>query len=421
MMKPVFNAILLLIGILACRTASGDELKFAPSVALKEEYNDNIFFSTTNKTSDFISTLTPGIELSDRSERLDANILLQLHDIMYAKTSDLNSIDQDYTGRVRFQLSPRTTLSSIAEYTLDSRPDRELATTGLVVGPTKRHRQLYSLTGERAVTELTSAVMAYTYEQDDFDNPGLGNISWHDASLALSHDFDWLVRASKGIVMFEYAHYISSSSTISNLVPGLIVEKFNFDSTIDNYSFTLGCSKAFSEIWSVQANAGARYTISKFQNSQQILLLQIPFNFPPLIQKSHDWGMVGQLAMSYKGEKTEGSLAFNSDVEPAPGQSSGTTVRTSLVTDIRHRFTYEMSGSLSVGYYRNKSSPGVLSSQAIDQDTILLTPGIRYEFNRDMYLEASYQYAKVSYNISHTQGEQNRIFIRFYIQHPFFK
>jgi hypothetical protein len=411
--------LLMFITIFIVQPALGNELKLAPSVTLKEQYNDNIFFSVNDRKSDFISILTPGIELSDRSERLDANLLLRLNGILYAQTSGLSAVDQDYQGRLRYMLSPGTRLSTQAGYTLDSQPDREIATTGLVLGAVKRHRQQYSISGERALTERTSAALAYSYEQDDYDNQRFSDLKYHDASLTFTHDLDRLMRATKGSANFDYTHYKSSSSTTVNVVPGLIRNLF-YDSTVDNFSATIGGSRAFNEVWSVQANVGGRYTVSNFQTSDQLVILQTSYNSAPVKQTSRQWGWVGQLALSYKGELTDGSLAFNTDVQPASGQTSGTTVRTGLVADMRRRFTYELSGSMSVGYYLNKSNPGAIAGQAINEETVLVTPGIRYEFDKDTYLEASYQYATVFNNIFRNEAGRNTFFVRFYVQHPFF-
>ncbi len=411
--------IILLISTFFIRPALADELKLVPSVTAKEEYNDNVFFSTSDRRSDFISTLTPGIELSDRSERFEADLLLRLNGIVYARTSELNAVDQDYRGSIGYMLSPLTKLSTAAGYIVDSQPDREILTTGLVIGPIKRHQQQYSLSVEHALTEKTSAALSYAYEQDDYDNNRFSNLRYHDASLTLSHDLDWLMRTAKGSVTFDYAHYTSSV---------ILVDSLTSDSTVDNYSVTAGLSRAVSEVWSAQANFGGRYTVSKFRSWEFIgsiptivdgvpALVNI---YSPIQQKSPVVGWVGQVALSYKGEKTEGSLSFNSDVQPASGQTSGTTIRTGLVASARRRFTYELSGNMSVGYYTNKSNPGAIAGQAIDQDTIILTPSVRYEFSTDMYMEASYQYVKVFNNISHTEADRNSVFVRFYIQHPFF-
>jgi hypothetical protein len=400
--------------------ASGDELKLTPSVGLSQEYNDNIFLDAFDRRSDFITTFTPGIELSDRSERLDANLLLKLNGILYSKTSDLSSVDQIYRGNVKFALSPKLTLSSSAGYVIDSQPDREIETTGLVLGPNKRHRQLYSLSAERVFSETTSAMLAYSYEQDDYNNDRFSDLQYHDVNLPLSHDLGRFLSATKATATLDYSHYDSSSSLISSLLGNIVFDTYLFDTSVDNYAATVGIASALNEKWSLHGSGGGRYTLTRFRTSGRRTFPNTSFDLSASENVGREWGWVGELGVSYKGERTDGHLSFSSDVQPASGQTGGTTIRTGAVSDIRRRFSYELSGSMTLGYYLNKSTSGVASGRALDDETILLTPSIRYEFTRDMYLEASYRYTKVYHNNIHTETDRNSVFVRFYIQNPFF-
>ena len=59
--------------VLATIAPSGifaDEFKLIPSLAVREEYNDNIFASSNDTADDFITTLSAGLELVERTERL---------------------------------------------------------------------------------------------------------------------------------------------------------------------------------------------------------------------------------------------------------------------------------------------------------------------------------------------------------------
>ncbi len=389
-----------------CGSARGDEIKLTPFASLKEGYNDNIFLDSSNQKSDFITTFSPGLELSDRTERLDASLSLRFNGILYSRNSNLNAIDQDYRGRLGYLLNPRTRVSGSAAYTLDSQPDRDIETTGLVLGAVKRHRQLYSFAADRSLTEKTSLAFNYAYEQDDYHNPRFTDNIWHDVELSLTHDMDSLVRNMRGSLNLGYARYDFTGSSV------------------DNYSVSLGVDKALTEIWGFQAYVGGRYTVSKYQAWQYEYYQPFP-PFPyyeiiavPVSQRSQEWGWVGQMAVTYRGETTNGSLSFSSDVQPASGQSSGTTIRTGVTAAVRKRFSYELSAALSVDFYHNKSNPGALSGQRINYDTILATPSFRYEFNKDMYVEASYQYTKLFNNLASTEADRNMVFVRFYIQHP---
>jgi len=75
---------------------------------------------------------------------------------------------------------------------------------------------------------------------------------------------------------------------------------------------------------------------------------------------------------------------------------------------------------MAVGYYLNKSNPGAFAGQEIDDETILVTPNLRYEFTRDMFIEASYQYTKVFQNASGTDVDRNMVFVTFSFRHPLF-
>jgi len=380
-------------------SAYGNEIKFTPFASLKQEFNDNIFLDSHDKQSDFISTFSPGIELSDRSERLDAALSLRISGILYARSEDLDAIDQDYRGRFGYLLTPRTRVTGSAAYTLDSRPDRDVETTGLVLGAVKRHRQSYSFAAEHSLTEKTSLAVNYGYEQDDYDNEGFTDLRWHNAGLSLLHDMDSLMRNTRGSLNVGYAHYDFTGSTV------------------DNISLTLGIDTSLTELWSVQAYAGARHTISEYETLAQVIIPPYVV-LVPVEQTGREWGWVGQLALTYRGETTSGSLAFSSDVKPSSGETSGTTIRTGLIAEVRKRFSNELSGTMAVSYFHNESNEGAFTGQRIDEDTILATPGIRYEFSRDMYIEASYRYTKLFDNIDSTEADRNIVFVRFYVQHP---
>ena len=54
--------------------AKADDFEIIPSVLVREEYNDNIFFTKNDKIDDFITTLAGSLELIERTERVNANL-----------------------------------------------------------------------------------------------------------------------------------------------------------------------------------------------------------------------------------------------------------------------------------------------------------------------------------------------------------
>jgi hypothetical protein len=105
---------------------------------------------------------------------------------------------------------------------------------------------------------------------------------------------------------------------------------------------------------------------------------------------------------------------------PAYG-TVGVTDRTSASFRIARRFTYEFSGSLSAGYFYNRAEKGNFSTADFDEQSFYINPRLRYDFTRDVALEASYNFTYSRYNLTHTESRRNLAMLRLYIQHAFFE
>jgi hypothetical protein len=371
------------------RDARGAEFKLIPSLSLQEEYNDNINYTATEKVDDFITTVTPGLELVTRTEKVDLNLLARVPVLRYIDTTDLNHVDQNYLGKLRYSPDPNWTLSGEAGYVEDSRPDRDLAVTGLLTKAVIRRRQNYGAGIDHNFSEKTKVGLAYSYSEEKYPDPEFADLKEHDARMTYIQDLGRYLPNIAGRLNLGYSRY-------------------EYENPIIDYFYgTIGMSWALEEKWSFILDGGASYTLSQSgpDNNKQ---------------RDSGTGWVGMASFVYKGEKTEGDLTFSHRVEPASG-TVGVTNRTSASVGIYHRFTYEFSGGLSGGYFFNKAEEGKFSTVAFDERFFYLQPRLRYEFNRDVALEASYNFAYTRDKISHTEPRRSLAMLRFYIQHAFFE
>jgi hypothetical protein len=385
----IFVSLILLALAVPLGTAAAAEFRLVPSLALKEEYNDNIFYSEADRVDDFITTITPGLELVSRTEKLDLNLLALLNVLRYLDTTELNNIDQNYSGRFRYSLNPKWTVSGGAGYLEDSRPDRDLEITGLVIGPVIRKRQNYMGGVEHIFSEKTKASLSYTYEREDYDNPEFADLKAHNAGLGFIHDL---------------SKYLPNVAARMNLG----YSRYEYDiGTIDYYYATIGVNWALDEKWSLLFDGGGSYTFSESGPTGNE-------------QKDEGAGWVGMGSLAYKGEKTTGDLTFSHRKAPAYG-SVGVTERTSLSFGINRRFTYEFSGGLSAGYFINKADEGKFSRTAFDQESFYVSPRLRYEFTRDVFLEGSYNFSYTRDKESNTDVRRSLVMLRLYMQYPLFE
>ena len=371
---------------------SADELKLTPGLSVQEEYNDNIFLVSGNKQSDFITTLTPSLEFSSRTEQHAASISGGVNWLSYVRYTEFDSVDFFGHGAFSYQRDPQLAFSVGADYIKNSQGQIG-AVTGLAIN-SGSDIQSYQASGSYAVTEKSQVSLGYTYSQEDFDNPSYLSTREHRATAGLGY----------------------------TLVPGTTLEEaFSFDrqltdiSQVDNYSATISLKRKFKELWSLYLNAGGRYTRSVFSETG------VPDS------TNTNWGFVGGLAFNYSGEKMSSSVSFNHNVVLAPG-FAGSTQMTGGSATLGNQFTREFFGNVGFGYFLNKSTQGQFSVQPVDETTLALNCLLRYDLTyvlklnakNKLALEANYNFTNIEYNYNGTHASQNVIMLRLLMRHMLF-
>ena len=381
--------------------AAGYEFRLVPSAAVKEEYNDNLFFASSGEQDSYVTTLSPGLALTSRTERLDLSLSGGVHWIFYSDLSELDDEDYISQGKFAFRVTPRFRVSGGAAYRRDTRPDRFIETTGLAV-TNRSDRQEYSGGMGFTLTDRTEADFSYRYEKVDYEDRTDVDSESHSASLTLVHDLERLLPLTKGRMVFGFAR---------TRFVGLLVE---------NYTATLGFLREVSELWSVLVDVGGRYTRAEFDVLRTVLVPPATILFVPDTEGKDEFGWVANVSMMYQGEKNRGNLTFSRDVLAASGRT-GASERSAVVLDVGRRFTYELSGAVTAGYYRNRSDAGEFSTGEIDEETVRVRPSLRYAFTRNVSLEAAYQYTRIDSGEPKTRADQNLAYLQFAVQLPLFE
>jgi len=386
MLRAIFiGCLALFLGMVFTNRAAADEFDIVPSIAVKEEYNDNIFLTAAGQTSDYITTLSPEIELEQRTARLNMSLTGRLVGLLYAENHALNHIDQDYSGRVHYQLTSRLQGGFDAGYLIDSRPDRDIESTGLVLGTDIRHRWRFRISGNYALTEKTHTAVSYAYNREKFDETPLSDFSSHTTDIGFTHNLETLWKSTQGRMNFGYTMVDYTTSRV------------------DNYTVTLGLERRLSELYQFDFYIGPRFT-------------RTTVDFPG-VPANEVWGVRGNFGSSYRGEYVDVRISFLHDVQPASGRT-GATERSGLSTSVGYRFTDKFRGDLSASYFINKSESQAFAFNDIEENTFRIQPRLRYDFTRDMTLEASYVYTIINNQVTDTQRSQNIVYLRFVFRYP---
>lgn len=395
--RIAFVAVALLVALPS--GVGADEFKVIPSLALQEGYNDNILYTTSDKISSWVTTISPGLALTNRTEKLDLMLSGLVDVLRYHEESNYNSENQYYKGRLGYTFSPRASIQAEGGWSRDYQPDRDITVTGIALNNRQRDRAYGGLTGNWVLTERLSAGASYSFERDVYDSPEFSDLTAHQASVGLYH---LLGPATKGRFNVGYGIY-----------------RFTSQDTNSVWS-TVGFEHRYHELWTLVVDVGGRFARTDYQVTELRFVPPI-FLVPVTVDKTSDvWSGVGAVSLKYTGEKATSSLTASYDLSPASGLNSAAQ-RTRFVFDLRYRLTYELSAALSTGYFLNYASAGDYGTSSIDEATLFAIPSLRYEFTRDLYLEMLYNYSTTDYKNTDTSAQRNLVFVRLYVQYPLFE
>ena len=118
--------------------AAADRRELDVFLGAREEYNDNIFFDSDDPVDDFITTISGGLKFLNQTERTDLYLSAIVDRLIYSDDKDLDATDQYYNGRFGYEFTPRFGATVDAAYSKDSRPDRDVAVSDLMLSTVPR-------------------------------------------------------------------------------------------------------------------------------------------------------------------------------------------------------------------------------------------------------------------------------------------
>ena len=376
--------------------AAADRREIDLFLGAREEYNDNIFFTSDDTVDDFSTTLSGGLKFLNQTERADLQLSGILGRLIYSKEKDLDATDQAYKGRFGYKFTPRLGASVDAAYTKDSRPDRDVAESGLILSTVPRQIQNYGAAADYALTEITTANLFYRYTRQDFEprqfDISVSDYRAHRAGLGFAHRLDQYVLNTTGRLNFGYNRFTYPETNTETKVA----------------IATVGLAYEVTDKWRLLIDIGPDYYDNEFQVFGRMFT-------------TNGWGGTGTLEIAYTGEVTGASLTVFHGIEPASGRD-GSAQRTSAIFDVFYRFAQRGRTGLAAGYYVNKANAGELALRPLDEHTFNIRPSLRFDLIFDkLYLEASYTYSRVNDKIQDRDRDRNLVWLQLGLEWPILK
>src|SRR5213594_5101206 len=158
-----------------------------PSLSVAEVYDDNVFFTSSPRTHDFLTRISPGLNAGYQSAPLTAWGSYSFDAEVYSLHSELTDPQVRQRGLIELKASPDQVLalSISGAYYLTKTPQELNLQTGLAVRRVLAERYTGSPAFTYRYDPLTTAKGDYTYAKDLL--AGSFTIDSHIVSLALDH------------------------------------------------------------------------------------------------------------------------------------------------------------------------------------------------------------------------------------------
>ena len=141
--------------------------KFKPRISLVEEYNSNIFLSSTNPKEDFITTVSPGLSFvatEDPQAQFGLTLDYELGLVYYARNSDRDYVSHTGTVNTWYSFGNRWTLRLWDSYTRSQDPVERFVTVQTSPGIYYPGTQKGRFTYERNILEPS---LTYQFGRED--------------------------------------------------------------------------------------------------------------------------------------------------------------------------------------------------------------------------------------------------------------
>lgn len=424
-----------LIGLLSTLTvsyaplpiASAADNQFNTSVAARVEYTDNIFLDADHALSDSIYTVAPRLEWVRNGERLSVQADGMAECYRYQDNDEYDDVDQWYNAALNYQPNERWQLSIAGHASDDNRPDRDIETTGMVLSNIRRKRFNTAVTASYRLSEITTAGIQAAVNREDFDDPGTSDRKDYSIALFMNRSLEAWLAGTTGRVNAVFSHYDFDREYDFSQHGGWYDSTYAVEdrSAMDNYSVTLGSETALSEKLDFSVDLGGRYARWESESTtRQWISFVAPLNlffsdqyqeFSPERNHYDSWGFVGVLELSYRGERSDGSLLLSHDLTPVSGEN-GTANRTTVRIGGGMRFLEKLRGNAAIQWYHNKSEQKD-SARDIDTQTWNLQTGIGWELNRHVTVSGNYVYTLYDKGDAEATAYRNKFYIQLVAEH----
>ena len=222
-----------------------------PSLSIGQLYDDNLFFSPTDRKQDFFTRVSPGLQTGYQSTPLTLLGGYTFDSEFYSKHQELNTIQMRQQSLVQFKAMPTQmlTLSAKGTFAMSRAPWEFNTFTGAAI--------------RRVIAERLAFNPSVAYQFDPLTR-GTGDYTFSDDSIRGG------IRIDSHILRLGLDRQITPSDSVG---PGYIGRHFEFlgVGSQTSHAFTLSWTRKLTPLTALTLRAGPRFTEGSLDDQPETL------------------------------------------------------------------------------------------------------------------------------------------------------
>ena len=350
------------------------ETNISASLGLKQEYDDNIFFTRENEVDDFITHVIPAIKLKHATELFDFSVLAGWDSYFYWDNNDINTTNQNYAANGKYRITERWSIAGDAGYRKDTTLDSQLEETG-VVGIRQERERIDATAGtDYAFSERSSIGADYAYRKINYQREFSVDNELHSLRLT-------------------YNRRLRNEVDVFSIFPEVT---YGTSDLWDAYNYTLNfrLTHQFNPTLKGSFLIGPRFTQVDYKDERD---------------DQNNWGGVVEAWIEKRGEVTVGRLTLNNRLDTT---SNGDIINVSrLLGNVDHRLTERFGLGFRGGVYYTRPIKDVEPKQG-DRWYYILSPSLFYRLTENHILRLLYSFdQQIQPDLDNQRRNRQRIWL----------
>lgn len=342
-----------------------------PRFTLEQEYTDNLFFTSADRSDDFLTKIVPGFHYTHTARQWEIDVDYETEARLYVNNSEQNRVISAQTGEVFGYLSATQQMRFFVFDRFESfqDPTQQLALAPLAVF-SRTWVNIFDFSGERALSPTDTIFARYGNTFWSVDSPGFISSLMHDVEFGAKYR---LTRRDRLTPAYRFRFFDFETGTDFHLQAFFLQEEHEFSETL-----VLTGSLGLAGVWPDRGQRNPEILVQvSARKSFELAILTISYARDITTSGALGFPLLTQIIGASAKMKVTDALLNHSEIQFLLSDALPRAIDFTTI-DAKFGFSYAFSswllGRLEYNFVaQNSDFSGVSSDQTANKVSLALT------------------------------------------------